>query len=220
TGPVTLRSPVSAALTGTPVNWADAPSSLQVTSPEADFSWAGTGSITTGSGPVQAGYLGVRAQQLSAALLRAGGQVQVQGTGLALGVYANGVPQIKIQARFDVLSTDAVTGFLGLKNAFTWTPRNLDSTYDMAILSIHPGNAAARNVHLGLLALPPMFGGEPHAAVGGDTSGLKGGQPIDSLIARNGDDKRSIGYDGSAGVTIVLIVQGNFDPITVTIHTS
>jgi hypothetical protein len=90
----------------------------------------------------------------------------------------------------------------------------------MAILAIHPVNAAAGNVHLGLLPMPPMFGGEAHALTGGDTGGLKGGGAVDSLIARNGDDKRSIGYDAlPPGTVLVLVVQGNFDPITVTVTT-
>jgi hypothetical protein len=53
----------------------------------------------------------------------------------------------------------------------------------------------------------------------GDTGGLKSGDPIDSLIARNGDDKRSIGYDAPAHTLLVLVVEGNFDPITVTVQT-
>ena len=123
---------------------------------------------------------------------------------------------ISVMTRPDISFT---TGFLARRHAFVWTPRNLDNTYDMAILSIHPGNAAARGVHLGLLPMPAMFGGEPHALVGGDTAGLKGGDTIDSLVARHGDDKRSIGYDAPPGVPLVLIVQGNFDTITVTVTT-
>ena len=99
------------------------------------------------------------------------------------------------------------------------TLRNLGNTYDMAILSIHPGNVAARGVHIGLRPMPPMFGGESHALVGGDTAGLKSGDAIDSLVARHGDDKRSLGYDAAPGVALVLVVQGNFDPITVTVTT-
>ena len=145
------------------------------------------GDLPRGAGPTAPGD--AAPQRLAA--------VAVHGTGLALQAYANGVPQLRISARIDVLSTGATTGFFAYRHAFVWTPRNLDNHYDMAILSIHPGNAAARGVHLGLLPMPAMFGGEPHAAVGGDTAGLKGGDAIDSLIARHGDDKRSIGYDAA-----------------------
>jgi len=222
TGPVTIRaaSGVVAGITGSGIRWTDAPADIGVSSGEADLSWAGAGTITTAAGTLKAGYLGVLAQQLSATLHRGEGQVAVQGTGLALQAYADGVPQIRTTARVDILSTSATTGnFFSLKPAFVWTPRNLNSTYDMAILSIRPGNAAASGVHLSLLPMPPMFGGEPHALVGGDTSGLKSGAAIDALVARNGDDKRSIGYDAPVHATLVLIVQGNFDPITVTVQT-
>jgi len=217
-GPVTVRSS-GVQIAGPNLRWVDAPADLTVSSSEADLSWAGTGSITTAHGPVESTYLGVRAQQLQATLHRTPAQVDVHGTGLALQAYANGVPQLRVPARIDILSAGATTGFLGYRRAFVWTPRNLGNTYDMAILSIHPGNAAAAGVHVGLLPMPAMFGGEPHAAVGGDTAGLKGGGAIDSLIARHGDDKRSIGYDAPHGVPLILIIQGNFDPITVTVTT-
>ncbi|MDQ1429145.1 MAG: hypothetical protein QOK39_2621 [Acidimicrobiaceae bacterium] len=214
-GPVTVRA-ASVGITGSSLRFVDAPADVAVSSPEADLSWAGSGAITTGHGPIQATYLGVRAQRLQATIHRTASEVDVAGNGLALQAYANGVPQFRVAARIDVLSSGATTGFLGHRHAFVWTPRNLDNITDMAILSIRPGNAAASGVHLGLHPMPPMFGGEPHAPVGGDTAGLAGGDGIDSLIARHGDDKRSIGYDAPPGVQMVLVVQGNFDPITVT----
>ncbi len=207
-------------ITGTSLRLVDAPTDLHLTSSETDLSWAGTGAITTGAGPIQAGYLGVRAQQLDATVRRGPAAVDVRGTALALQVFANGVPQLRTPARFDVLSTHATSGFLGKRRAFVWTPRNLGSTYDMTILRIRPGNPAAGNVHIGLQPMPPMFGGDAHALVGADTRGLKSGDLIDSLIARNGDDKRTIGYDGPAGVNLVLIIEGNFDPIVVSVTTS
>jgi hypothetical protein len=216
---VTLKA-TGLQVSGSGLRLVDAPTDLSVASSEADLSWAGSGSIITSQGPpLQATYLGVRAQQLHATLHRASGTVEVHGTGLALQAYANGVPQLRTRAQIDVLSTGATTGFLGRRHAFVWTPRNLGNTYDMAILSIHPGNAAASGVHVGLQPMPPMFGGEAHALVGGDTAGLKGGDAIDSLVARHGDDKRSIGYDAPPGVPLVLIVQGNFDTVTVTVTT-
>jgi hypothetical protein len=217
-GPVTVRT-ASVGITGASLRFVDAPADVAVSSPEADLSWAGSGTITTGRLPIQATYLGVRALGLQATVHRSASEVDVHGTGLALQAYANGVPQFRVAARIDVLSSGATTGFLGHRHAFVWTPRNLDNITDMAILSIRPGNSAASGVHLGLHPMPPMFGGEPHALVGGDTAGLKGGDGIDSLIARHGDDKRSIGYDAPPGVAMVLIVQGNFDTITVTITT-
>jgi hypothetical protein len=213
---VTLRG-TGLQVSGAGLRLLNPPTQLVVASGEADLSWAGSGSITTGQGPLHATYLGVRAQDLHATLVRSGSAVQVNGTGLALQAYANGVPQLRISARIDVLSSGATTGFFHLRHAFVWTPRNLDNHYDMAILSIHPGNAAAGGVHLGLLPMPAMFGGEPHGTVGGDTAGLKSGDAIDSLIARHGNDKRSIGYDAPAGVPLVLIIEGNFAPITVTV---
>jgi hypothetical protein len=215
---VTLRA-TGIQISGSALRLVNPPVDLAVSSGEADLSWAGSGSITTAQGPLHATYLGVRAQQLQATLHRSGSAVDVHGTGLALQAYANGVPQLRIAARVDVLSTGATTGFFHLRHAFVWTPRNLDNHYDMAILSVRPGNAAASGVHLGLLPMPAMFGGEPHAAVGGDTAGLKSGDAIDSLIARHGNDKRSIGYDAPPGVPLVLIVSGNFDTITVTVTT-
>ena len=218
TGPVTLNG-TGLQISGSGLQLLDAPTDLSVSSPEADLSWAGSGSIVTSEGPLRATFLGVRAQQLRATLHRTKADIEVHGAGLALQAYADGVPQLRTPARIDVLSTGATTGFLGRRHAFVWTPRNLGNTYDMAILSIRPGNAAARGVHVGLRPMPPMFGGEPHALVGGDTAGLKGGDAIDSLVARHGDDKRSIGYDAPPGVPLVLIVQGNFDPVTVTVTT-
>ncbi len=141
----------------------------------------------------------------------------LQGTGLALQAFADGVPQLRTTAVVNVSTIHGTTGVLNQKRAFVWTPRNLGSTYDMAILRIRPGNAAAAGVHVGLFPMPPMFGGEPHGLVGGDTTGIKGGLPIESLNARNGDDKRSIGYDAPAGTQMVLIVEGNFDPVTITV---
>ena len=217
-GPVTIAAG-SVSVAGTSLRYVDAPIDIKLTPSEADLSWAGTGSISTASGRIEAPYLGVRAQQLDVSLHRGSGSVAVRGTGLALQAFANGVPQLRTPASVEILSTHATTGFLGHRPAFAWTPRNLGSTYDMAILRIRPGNSAAGGVHIGLRPMPPMFGGEPHALVGGDTSGLKGGDAIDSLIARHGDDKRSVGYDAAAGVQLVLIVEGNFDPITVTITT-
>ena len=219
-GPVTLQAAgtVTPMVSGTGLRVVDAPADLHVSSTEADLSWAGPGSITTEDGrPIQAHFLGVRAQQLGATLHRSPKQVDVRGTGRALQAYADGVPQFRTPARFDVSSTRATTGFLRHRRAFVWTPRNLGSTYDMAILRIRPGNAAAGSVHIGLQPMPAMFGGEPHSAVGADTSGLEGGDRIDSLIARNGDDKRSIGYDAPPGSVLVLVIEGNFEPITVTI---
>ncbi|MDQ1394317.1 MAG: hypothetical protein QOF30_3294 [Acidimicrobiaceae bacterium] len=217
-GPVIVKA-TGLQISGSGLRLVDAPADLSVSSSEADLSWAGAGSIITSHGPLQATYLGVRAQQLHAAVHRTNADVEVHGTGLALQAYANGVPQLRTPARIDVVSTGATTGFLGRRHAFVWTPRNLGNTYDMAILSIHPGNAAASGVHIGLRPMPPMFGGESHALVGGDTAGLKSGDAIDSLVARHGDDKRSLGYDAAPGVALVLIVQGNFDPITVTVTT-
>jgi hypothetical protein len=219
TGPVTVTAG-GLEIAGTGLQLLNAPIDVAVSAGEGDLSWAGSGSITTARGALRATYLGVRAQQLQATIHRSGSQVDIRGMGLALQAYADGVPQLRVPARVDVLSTGATTGFLGRRPAIVWTPRNLDNVYDMAILSIRPGNAAAGGVHLGLLPMPPMFGGEPHALVGGDTAGLKGGAAVDSLIARHGDDKRSIGYDAPAGVALVLIVQGNFDPITVTVTTN
>lgn len=218
TGPVTLDA-TGLQISGSGLRMVDAPTDLSVSSSEADLSWAGSGSIVTSVGPLKATFLGVRAQQIQATFHRTKADVEVHGTGLALQAYADGVPRLRTPARIDVLSTGATTGFLGRRHAFVWTPRNLGNTYDMAILSIRPGNAAASGVHVGLRPMPPMFGGEPHALVGGDTAGLKGGDAIDSLVARHGDDKRSIGYDAPPGVPMVLIVQGNFDPVTVTVTT-
>jgi hypothetical protein len=217
-GPVTVNA-TALQIAGAGLRLVDAPADLSLTSSEADLSWAGSGSILTSQGSLQATYLGLRAQQLHATVHRTNANVEVHGTGLALQAYADGVPQLRTPARIDVLSTGATTGFLGRRPAFVWTPRNLGNTFDMAILSIRPGNAAASGVHVGLRPMPPMFGGEPHALVGGDTTGLKGGDVIDSLVARHGDDKRSIGYDAPRGVPLVLIVRGNFDTVTVTVTT-
>ncbi len=217
-GPVTFRGS-GVQIAGAGLALVNAPADLSVASGEADLSWAGTGAITTATGPLQATYLGVRGQQLQVTLHRGGGVVDLHGTALALQAYANGVPQLRVPARVDIVSSGATTGFLGRRHAFVWTPRNLGNSYDMAILSIHPGNAAAGGVHIGLQPMPPMFGGETHALVGGDTAGLKSGDAIASLIARHGDDKRSVGYDAPPGVPLVLVVQGNFDTITVTVTT-
>jgi hypothetical protein len=218
TGPVTIRAD-GLQISGADLHLVNPPTDFDLTSSEADLSWAGSGSLTTAAGPLQAAYLGVRAQQLHATVDRAAAEVDVHGSGLALQAFADGVPQLRVPARVDILSRGATTGFLVTKHAFVWTPRNLANTYDMAILSIRPANAAAGGVHLGLQPMPPMFGGEPHASVGGDTAGLKSGDAIASLIARHGDDKRTIGYDAAPGVPLVLVIQGNFDPITVTVTT-
>ena len=223
--PVTLSGPIavgsgSIEVTGSSLRFTDAPAEMQLASPEADFSWAGSGSITTATtAPLQAAYLGVRAQRLNVSVRRSPAAVDVGGTALALQAFADGLPQLRTSARVDIASAHAATGLLNQKRAFVWTPRNLGSTFDMAILRIRPANAAAAGVHIGLLPMPPMFGGEPHGLTGGDTTGLKGGIAIQSLIARHGDDKRSIGYDAPPGVQMELILEGNFDPITVSVPT-
>lgn len=217
TGPVRVELGGSAtAIVAVDVAVADLPDQLHLSSNEADLSWAGRGFLAVGGAPVmRAEYLGLRAQDLDVLVQRGSGTFTVAGRARALQAFADGVPQLRTTARIDVVRLDRRVGIFTSHPAFTWVPRNLGGTYDMAILRVRPGNDVSRGVRLGLLPMPPMFGGEAHPPVGGVTDGLHGGGAIDSLIARHGDDERDVGYDAPPGSHLVLVVEGNFATITV-----
>lgn len=198
----------------------------------ATLSWAGGGRIDVPGEPVFTGeWLGVKAKRLAVALRLA--DLHLEGTHDPQQVYVDGVPQL----RADKVGVDIVRPPdpvpVGGRGWFEWAPRNR-SGVDMAIMKIGPGNAEAGWVNLALDALPRMFGGENRTPPGGDAAGLgkRGGgmglfgsssaSPIDAVILPGTADKESISFDVPSSAPpgryeLVLVLEGNFDPVRVTI---
>ncbi len=68
-----------------------------------------------------------------------------------------------------------------------------------------------------------MCGGEGCPARGGDTTGLRRGKPINAIIIPGTGDERDIRFSVPANAALgrhqlILMVEGNFDPIRVVVE--
>lgn len=238
--PTTLRSPVTVRdifaveVQGNGARLSRPPAELRLAkgAGRATLSWAGRGSIEApGHVKLSGQWLGVKATSLAATLRVA--DLVLQGEATVQQVYVDGSPRLPA-AEVGVELVTAPTAAIpaGSRGKFTWAPRN-SSDVDMAMTRISPANAQARWVNLALEPLPPMYGGEDKTPPGGDTSGLaKGGTafffgagsavPINSVILPHTADRRDITFDVPSGTApgryqLVLRVEGNFKPVTVTV---
>jgi hypothetical protein len=220
--------------------WTDAPTHLSLTGDKLrhDLSWAGTGHVTGDGVDSQATFTGLRLLDVDAALDRRGASVTVGGEADVAQVYADGVPLLRTTATVGLLhdaggvfrTPEALQVAAGQRGRFIWAPRNTGRV-DMNIMRIRPATADAAWVALRLETAPPMWGGEPHAGVGGDTTGLSdkgtGGlfgprraAPIDATLGAGKADRREIAFDVPASAAkgphvLALVLEGNFEPMRV-----
>lgn len=188
------------------------------------LSWAGAGAIGAWSGQ----FLGVKASSISGTLRVPDLDLTAKGT--AQQVYVDGVPKLKAApVQVDVVTPPGSIA-AGHRGALDWAPRN-NSDIDMVILRVRPDSRAAAWVNLALQPAPAMAGGEPGPQVGGDADGLgkKGGGLFSSsaaglnvVIVPHTADQKRLTIDVPAGTKrghyeIVLVVEGNFDPVRVVV---
>lgn len=233
-GTVTIpdQSEVSVRPSGRVV-WADAPPVLSVRGRSGGrMSWAGSGSAQPpGARPLRGQYVGVTSDQLAVRLVRSASAVQVAGSASpATQVYTDGSPRLGTTASVrvfdDLLRVDRTDGD---DDRFTWAPRNTGAV-DMLITRVRPLNPPGRWVQLRLAPVPPAFGGEKRAPVGGDTSELgkgtscflfcTGAKAIRSELQPGDADRRDLTVTPPADIpagryTVQLRVEGNFPPVTV-----
>ena len=210
-----------------PRPWLDAPPSMEFHATD-QFSWAGSGDIAVDGQHLSGEFLGAMSQpgSLTVTLTRTPDVVQVVGSGAVQQVFVEGQPVLRTTAQVDRLRSD-ITVHAGDNNDstyVTWAPRNT-GTFGACILRISPRSGHAEWVNLGLQHMPPMFGGEQHEQVGGDTSGLGdngrlfgGPDAIDSFISVGDADRRDLSVSVPAGTPagvypIEIALEGNFDPV-------
>ncbi|MGI8791874.1 MAG: hypothetical protein ACR2H3_01630 [Acidimicrobiales bacterium] len=235
-GPLTVAQPgstVDATLAGAQLRWIDPPATLRLANPtagRATLSWAGGGTIETIDGPVSAGFLGVKADQLQGTLTAEADRYVVEGSARLRQVYADGQPKLRTAGAVTVKSSRPSEG--GSQAWFTWAPVNRGQ-HDMTITRISPTSPAASWVNLALDRLPTMCGGEPCPEVGGDTAGLgksgsgggffgigsRSARPINAVILPGTGDENDISVTIPSGTPagehlIMLLVEGNFEPVT------
>lgn len=205
------------------VEWTDPPPVVRLEGRRArtTLSWAGTGVVRSGDMEHRAGYLGIKASSLRGSAERTGADVRLVVDADLLQVYADGVPKLPGKGRVRVKSRPGKVP-RGTGGSFTWAPEN-DGHTDFVMTRIRPGNAEAGWVSLGLDPLPAMCGGEPCPKLGGDTSGFRKGRPINAVIIPGTGDERTISFlvpiDAALGAhRIVLVVEGNFEPIEVVVE--
>jgi hypothetical protein len=229
-----------AEISGANLEWTDAPSQLTVRADRVrhDLSWAGTGHIIGGGVDVAPEFNGLRLTAVDATITRHGASSDVNGTAAVVQVYADGLPKLRTTASIGLRQDaggifrvpEALTVPAGQRGRFIWAPRNTGRA-DMNILRIRPASPDASWVAVRLETAPPMWGGEPHAGVGGDTTGLSaqgsGGlfrsdkaARIDATLGSGKADRREIAFDVPGGAVrgqhvLRVVLEGNFDPITV-----
>lgn len=212
----------------TSVRWTNPPESLDIVQPErSNFSWAGSGSIHVDERVIKATYGGAMGTNLDATVRRSGKHLKVTGDVVYTQVFAEGKPIFRTKGTVQVKVKPPATA-RGERGWFTWAPTNA-TTIDLCITKIEARNAAGRWVNMNLQTLDPMFGGENHKGIGGDTRTLdgtdggsffSGASPISSVIQAKTGDERRISFDVPAGVrqgthTITLRLSGNFPAISV-----
>ncbi|MEY2453637.1 MAG: hypothetical protein QOD92_3211 [Acidimicrobiaceae bacterium] len=206
------------------VRWLDPPASMTFENVN-EFSWAGSGEIAVDDQHLSGEYLGAMGS-LSVSLTRAADAVQLTGSGGVQQVFVEGQPALSTTATIERLRADTTVraGDSNETTYVTWAPRATGS-FGVCILRIAPRSGHAEWVNVGLQHMPPMFGGEMHPPVGGDTSGLGddgrffgGPDAIDSFIGVGDADRRdlslSVPADTSPGVYVIEIaIEGNFEPV-------
>jgi hypothetical protein len=235
---VTMGSKGASVSAGT---WRDAPERLPLRGDghRRDLSWAGAGQVT-GDISYRSTFTGLRLIDVDGLVERQGNTSLVHGRAAVVQAYRDGFPQLRTTVSVGQLEDGG--GFwrnpavldvpAGARGRFVWAPRNT-GVADMNVLRIGPGNAEGGWVSLALETAPPMWGGEPHAGVGGDTTGLQnrgsGGLfssskavPIDATLMAGKADRREVAFwvpsDASRGPhTMVLVIEGNFAPVRVEI---
>jgi hypothetical protein len=233
-----VRLPDGALVNGTPVHgdkvellidtvprpWLDAPPSMEFRAVD-QFSWAGSGEIAVADQHLSSEFLGAMGS-LTVMLTRTADAVQLTGSGGVQQAFVDGQPALNTKADIERLRAN-ITVHAGDTNGssyVTWAPRNKGS-FAVCILRVAPRSGHAEWVNVGLQHMPPMFGGEQHAPIGGDTSGLGdsgrlfgGPDAIDSFIGVGAADRRdlslSVPNDTAPGTyTIEIAIEGNFDPV-------
>jgi hypothetical protein len=189
------------------------------------FSWAGSGEIAVADQHLTGEFVGAMGS-LTVQLERAPDAVQVIGSGGVQQAFVDGQPMLKTTATVERLRSE-ITVRAGDANSSayaTWAPRDTGS-FGACIVRVAPRSGHAEWVNVGLQHLPPMFGGEQHAPVGGDTSGMgaqgrlfSGPDAIDSFIGVGDADRRDLSLSVPAGTPpgvypIEIAVEGNFDPV-------
>lgn len=214
--------------------WHDPPADLALRGGNrTTLSWSGSGAVRGDTGTALAGQrLGVKAHAVVGQLHRDPGGMTLRADGELLQAYVDGLPRVPSAGRVDVKARPGVVA-PGASGWFTWAPTNT-SAFDMTIIRIHPANDQGRWVHLRLESLPSMCGGEGCPQVGGDTGELGRPQrrglfgigddpdPINAVIIPHTGDERDISFTVPQGTPegayeIALVLEGNFDPITVRI---
>ncbi len=206
------------------VGWQDPPPAMRLKNgnrSRATLSWAGDGVVRTSAGEARAGHLGIKSDDLDIALERRPEGMTLLGRASLLQAYADGLPTMTARGRVRVKSQPGQVP-RGGRGSFTWAPEN-DGDTDMVMTRIRPDSPSASWVSLGLARLPAMCGGEPCPRRGGDTTGLGRGKPINAVIIPGTGDERDISFGVRADAPlgrheIVLVVEGNFEPIRVAIQ--
>lgn len=212
------------------VRWLNPPSRITLSeASRTNFSWAGSGTLRTDKRTVKTTYGGLMGTALSATVHRSGKSLRVRGDATYSQVFAGGKPLIRTTGRVDVKRRPQAVA-RGARGWFSWAPTN-PTAIDMCITRIRAMNAAGRWVNMNLSTLDPMFGGQKHRGIGGDTTTLdgtdggsffSGASPITSVIQAKTGDERDISFDVPVGAkkgqrTITLRLEGNFPAITVKI---
>lgn len=169
--PVTIPSDGTASLNGE-ARWQDPPGTLTVEASDR-FSWAGGGAIEFDGQRYEHELLGVTVGGggFATDLRRSDDSVTVEGHGDVVQIWAGGIPQIATEAWVNLHDPD-MTIAAGSEDRFTWAPHN-DGDYLMTMSRITATTPEGQWVELALDPMPPMFGGEPHEPVAGQSPGLQ-----------------------------------------------
>ena len=212
--------------------WTSAPAEASIEGRgRTTMSWAGSSEVKLRDGrTIASGFGGVKGTALRTTVRRDAGAVIASGEVHPQQIYADGLPQLAANAGVSIKQAPRPLRS-GAGGEFTWAPFNGGAT-DMVMTRIRPGNDLARSINLALEKLPAMCGAEacPFGARGGDTAGFGnrggffggGASPINAVILPGTGDERRISFDLPNGLPpgnheMVVIVEGNFEPVTVRI---
>jgi hypothetical protein len=216
---------IDLAIDTAPRPWLDPPPSMEFRAVD-QFSWAGSGDIAVAGRQFSGEFLGAMGS-LTVMLTRTADAVLLQGSGGTQQVFVEGKPALTTTATIDRLRTDITVkaGDPNDRTYVTWAPRDT-GPFGICILRVTARLGHSEWVSVGLQHMPPMFGGEQHEPIGGDTSGLGdqgrffgGPDAIDSFIGVGAADRRDLSISVPAGTPpgvypIEIALEGNFDPVT------